>query len=144
MSEIRWKQRFENFKKANSNLVETADCIKQNSLNKIYTMALIQAFEMSFELAWKTMKDYLENDGILTDSPRTTIKEAFSSIANLAIIPMQDILGIDNSGRMNMPSTSGSNWTWRMDKNALKDSDAEKLFLLSKLYGRNINDSDEQ
>ena len=79
MSEIRWKQRFENFKKANSNLVETADCIKQNSLNKIYTMALIQAFEMSFELAWKTMKDYLENDGILTDSPRTTIKEAFSS-----------------------------------------------------------------
>jgi nucleotidyltransferase substrate binding protein (TIGR01987 family) len=79
MSEIRWKQRFENFKKANSNLIETADCIKQNELNKIYTMALIQAFEMSFELAWKTMKDYLENDGILTDSPRTTIKEAFSS-----------------------------------------------------------------
>ena len=79
MSEIRWKQRFENFKKANSNLVETADCIKQNKLNKIYTMALIQAFEMSFELAWKTMKDYLENDWILTDSPRTTIKEAFSS-----------------------------------------------------------------
>ena len=79
MSEIRWKQRFENFKKANTNLIETADCIKQNELNKIYTMALIQAFEMSFELAWKTIKDYLENDGILTDSPRTAIKEAFSS-----------------------------------------------------------------
>ncbi len=79
MPEIRWKQRFENFKKANANLVETSNCIKQDELNKIYTMALIQAFEMSFELAWKTMKDYLENDGILTDSPRTAIKEAFSS-----------------------------------------------------------------
>lgn len=79
MSEIRWKQRFKNFKKANANLVETSNFIKQGELNKIYTMALIQAFEMSFELAWKTMKDYLENDGILTDSPRTAIKEAFSS-----------------------------------------------------------------
>ena len=79
MPELRWKQRFENFKKANKNLLETAEEIDKSNLNKIYTMALIQAFEMSFELAWKTMKDYLENDGILTDSPRTTIKEAFSS-----------------------------------------------------------------
>ena len=40
---------------------ETIQYINQNGINKIYTMALIQAFEICFELAWKTMKDYLEN-----------------------------------------------------------------------------------
>ena len=79
MKEIRYLQRLENFKQANTNLLETVDCINQNGLNKIYIMALVQSFEMCFELAWKTMKDYLEYDGIITDSPRTTIKEAFST-----------------------------------------------------------------
>ena len=47
-------------------------------------MALIQAFEIVFELAWKTMKDYLEFSGIIANTPRETIKEAFSAniIAN--------------------------------------------------------------
>ena len=40
----------------------------------------------------------------------------------LAIIPMQDILGIDGRGRMNVPSTVGGNWTWRMKKPANKKS----------------------
>ena len=75
----RWQERLENYKKSVSNLDETLECIKQNGLNKIYTMALVQAFEISFELAWKTMKDYLEYNGIKTDTPRETIKAAFSS-----------------------------------------------------------------
>ena len=58
---------------------ETIQCIGQNGLNKIYTMALVQAFEICFELAWKTMKDYLEFNGIKTDTPRDTIKTAFST-----------------------------------------------------------------
>ena len=78
MQNIRWLQRFENFEKASINLNETIECIKQNGINKIYTMALIQAYEIVFELAWKTMKDYLEFNGIITDTPRETIKEAFS------------------------------------------------------------------
>ena len=78
MQNIRWVQRFENFEKASINLNETIECIKQNGINKIYTMALIQAYEIVFELAWKTMKDYLEFNGIITDTPRETIKEAFS------------------------------------------------------------------
>ena len=78
MQNIRWVQRFENFEKASTNLTETTECIKQNGINKIYTMALIQAYEIVFELAWKTMKDYLEFNGIITDTPRETIKEAFS------------------------------------------------------------------
>ena len=77
MNKIRWHERFENYKLALSNINETNDCISQNGLNKIYTMALIQAFEIVFELAWKTMKDYLEFEGINTDTPRQTIKTAF-------------------------------------------------------------------
>ena len=41
-------------------------------------MALVQAFEIAFELGWKTLKDYLEYTGTLTDTPRDTIKTAFS------------------------------------------------------------------
>ncbi len=78
MQKNRWIQRFENLEKAIQNFDDTIKCIKQDSLNKIYTMALIQAFEIVFELAWKTMKDYLEFNGIITDTPRETIKEAFS------------------------------------------------------------------
>ncbi len=77
MQKIRWHERFENFQLALVNINETYDCIQQNGLNKIYTMALIQAFEIVFELAWKTMKDYLEYEGIKTDTPRQTIKTAF-------------------------------------------------------------------
>ena len=66
------------------------------------------------------------------------IKASFASTAAYAIIPMQDVLGVGNEGRMNMPSTTGSNWTWRMKKNDLKKSLAENLAFLSKMYGRNL------
>lgn len=76
--EKRWVQRFENYKQALINFEETVDCIKKEGLSKIYTMALIQAFEIVFELAWKTIKDYLEFSGITVNTPREVIKEAFS------------------------------------------------------------------
>ena len=75
----RWQERLQNYKKSISNLEETIQCINQNGLNKIYIMALVQAFEICFELGWKTMKDYLEYNGISSETPRETIKAAFSS-----------------------------------------------------------------
>lgn len=77
-NEIRWTQRFENFQQSIKNIDETCEYIEREGLNKIYTMALIQAFEICYELAWKTMKDYLEYDGIKTTTPRETIKAAFT------------------------------------------------------------------
>ena len=77
-NEIRWEQRFENLQQSIKNIDETCECIKKEGLNNIYTMALIQAFEICYELAWKTMKDYLEYDGIKTTTPRDTIKSAFT------------------------------------------------------------------
>ena len=41
-------------------------------------MAIVQAYEMCFELAWKTMKDYLEYNGTEAENPRSVIKEAFA------------------------------------------------------------------
>lgn len=65
------------------------------------------------------------------------IKTVIASNAVYAVIPMQDILGTGNEGRMNMPATTGSNWTWRMETKGFSDKTAEELFFLSVLYGRN-------
>lgn len=77
MQKIRWKDRFQNYQLAIENINEAYECIQENGLNKIYIMALVQAFEMVFELAWKTIKDYLEYEGIKVDTPRETLKTAF-------------------------------------------------------------------
>ena len=65
------------------------------------------------------------------------IKTAFASVGAYAIIPMQDIIGITNEGRMNTPSTTGANWAWRMNKTDLKTSAAKELAFLSDMYARN-------
>ncbi|EQB89322.1 nucleotidyltransferase substrate binding protein (TIGR01987 family) [Clostridium punense] len=72
--DIRWKQRLSNFKKATTQLTEF---IEKDSLNKFEVQGLIQCFEYTFELAWKTMKDYLEFEGYEVKSPRATIQTAF-------------------------------------------------------------------
>ena len=50
----------------------------------------------------------------LEDGPEAFVKATFNSVSDICIIPMQDILGLDNSARMNIPSTIGGNWVWRM------------------------------
>ena len=72
--EIRWKQRFVNFEKAFLLLERT---VKIEKLSEAERGGLIQFYEVSFELSWKTMKDYLESIGFSTKSPRETIKQAF-------------------------------------------------------------------
>ncbi len=69
---------------------------------------------------------------------KAMIRAVIASSADYAVIPMQDITGIDNAGRMNMPSTTGTNWTWRMNKADLKAKSAQELSFLSALYGRNL------
>ena len=76
----------------------------------------------------------LVKSGILR---KELIKTVLSSTAVYAVIPMQDVLGTGNEGRMNMPSTTGTNWTWRMDSKAFSSKAAEELYFLSVLYGRN-------
>jgi nucleotidyltransferase substrate binding protein (TIGR01987 family) len=91
--DIRWKQRFENFSKACVLLSEINEYELENT-PAIICEGFIQRFEITFELAWKTVKDYLEYLGhTVQPSPRPVIKEAFSAkiIANgQAFISMLD------------------------------------------------------
>ncbi|KAF0127380.1 MAG: nucleotidyltransferase substrate binding protein [Elusimicrobia bacterium] len=73
---IRWKQRFENFERAYAQFVKIIDIPELSDIEK---MALIQAFEFVFELFWKTMRDYLEEEGFELDSPKKVIRQAFQS-----------------------------------------------------------------
>lgn len=64
------------------------------------------------------------------------IRTVYASPANLAIIPMQDVLGLGKEGRMNVPSTLGGNWNWRMLPGKLTVSKAEALKDLADTYFR--------
>lgn len=77
-TDIRWKQRFENFEKALRLLREALVESDQHSILEIE--GTVQRFEFTFELAWKTLKDYLEETGIPLSpgTPKNVIKEAFS------------------------------------------------------------------
>jgi nucleotidyltransferase substrate binding protein (TIGR01987 family) len=75
-SDIRWKQRLVHFRKAYALLEQTIAIERPSEAERA---GLIQFFEMSFELAWKVLKDYLEEEGFVPVSPRETIKLAFQS-----------------------------------------------------------------
>lgn len=70
------------------------------------------------------------------DAARALLREAWKSVASWAIAPMQDILGLGSEARMNIPSTLGGNWAWRMAEGAFTPSLARELRELSELYGR--------
>ncbi|HEY9844900.1 MAG TPA: 4-alpha-glucanotransferase, partial [Candidatus Caenarcaniphilales bacterium] len=64
------------------------------------------------------------------------IRLALSSVANQAILPVQDLLGLDSQGRMNYPSKPEGNWTWRYQAGALSDELRDRLKTMTYLYGR--------
>ncbi|MGN1090347.1 MAG: 4-alpha-glucanotransferase, partial [Huintestinicola sp.] len=65
------------------------------------------------------------------------IRTAYASVCDNCIIQMQDLLCLDNSARMNIPSTIGNgNWAWRMDRNALTKELSARLRKLAKTYYR--------
>ncbi|MBQ7288697.1 MAG: 4-alpha-glucanotransferase [Clostridia bacterium] len=61
---------------------------------------------------------------------------ALASVADTAILLMQDLLDLGSDARMNRPATLGQNWQWRMKYDAADSRLAEKLYSLTKLYGR--------
>lgn len=70
------------------------------------------------------------------DIRQAMIRAALSSTADTAVIPIQDYLGLDNSARMNLPSTLGNNWKWRLLPGELTEELAEEMAGLAKLYDR--------
>lgn len=72
----RWQQRFDNFEKAFSFLKKGATQEKYNLLEEA---GLVQTFEFTFELAWKTLKDKLILDGFDVSSPKQVLRTAFQA-----------------------------------------------------------------
>lgn len=74
LESIRWKQRYANFEKALKSLEKYVGVPIETELARA---GIIQLFVVAFELAWKTMKDYLKSHGLDVKSPRETIKQAY-------------------------------------------------------------------
>jgi len=74
LKEIRWKQRFSNLEKSFLLLRQTS---QNENLNMVEKAGFIKFFEISFELSWKTLKDYLDMQGYQVISPRDVLKTAF-------------------------------------------------------------------
>lgn len=75
--DIRWKQRFQNFEKSLQYLEQALNIPEPDIIQKA---GLIQFFEMSFELAWNVLKDYLEEQGFVEiKSPRSALKKSFET-----------------------------------------------------------------
>ena len=85
----------------------------------------------------KLIRDYL-GDHTSTDEElyHTVLVQAMRSCAKICILPVQDILGLDNTARMNQPSTVNVNWRWRMTAGALTDEVQKELLTLTRRYGR--------
>lgn len=78
--DIRWRQRFNQFKKALSQLREAVELAQERPLTKLEVQGLIQAFEFTHELAWKTLKDFLENRGVQNlYGPKDSTRAAFKA-----------------------------------------------------------------
>ncbi|SNS43289.1 nucleotidyltransferase substrate binding protein, HI0074 family [Anaerovirgula multivorans] len=77
--DTRWIQRFNNYKKALKQLEEAVELMGKRELTNLEKQGVIQAFEYTHELAWKTLKDFLENRGNTNIyGSRDATKEAFT------------------------------------------------------------------
>ena len=68
--------------------------------------------------------------------PAGLIRAAYTSVAETAVVPMQDVLGLGSEARMNTPGAETGNWTWRLPPGALTREDAARLKKLATLTGR--------
>ena len=99
-------------------------------------MTMGQWLETASNEAVAYAKSYMclnENEGLVWGAIRT----AMASVSDLCIIPMQDYLNLGAEARMNCPGTmSGDNWTWRAEEDYLQENLAQRIFDMTKLYGR--------
>jgi 4-alpha-glucanotransferase len=77
---------------------------------------------------------YLGTDG--SEIHWAFIRAVFASVANTAIVPLQDLLGLGHEGRMNQPGQPSGNWRWRVRAEALTDTVADRLRMLAATYDR--------
>lgn len=86
--DIRWKQRFDNYKRALKSMTEAVELAEQRDLSRLEQQGLIQGFEFTHELAWNVLKDYLEDQGFVQiigskNATRTAFKNELISDGNV-------------------------------------------------------------
>lgn len=86
-----------------------------------------------YELAY--LYEYL-NISSKEELPDAFIRLAYSSIANVVILQMQDILKLGNEARMNLPSTVGTNWRWRVGEETLSEERRAWIRTMATIYRR--------
>jgi 4-alpha-glucanotransferase len=64
------------------------------------------------------------------------IRAVFASVASIAVVPLQDVLGLGSEARMNLPGTIKGNWTWRYSRGALTEEIRDRLHALTRIYDR--------
>jgi len=77
---------------------------------------------------------YLNSDG--REINWDFIRAALASVADVAIVPLQDLLGLGNEARMNLPNSTSGNWTWRFEEEVLTEEIGTRLRDLTRTYGR--------
>ena len=82
--------------------------------------------------AW--VHTYLNTDG--SDICWDFIRTAWSSVADIAIAPLQDLFGLGSEARMNTPATLGQNWKWRFTWDMITEEMKTRLKKLTRIYGR--------
>lgn len=94
-------------------------------------------------LAWFNELDHGSRDYVCRylasgdcEMPWSLNRAALSSVAKTAILPMQDLLGLDKDSRMNTPGTVDGNWIWRFQWTQLHENLTNDLRQLNQLYGR--------
>ncbi len=78
--------------------------------------------------------DYLGSDG--REIHWDLIRAALTSVADLAVVPIQDVLGLGSEGRLNRPGDAAGNWRWRLAADQLTEELAGRLRRLTELTGR--------
>ena len=91
-------------------------------------------YNESTEEEKQQMREYFRIDE--SDPAWSFIRLAWSTVANIAIAPMQDLLRLDTEARMNFPGKASGYWKWRYKKDQLTGKHAEDLLKLTEIFGR--------
>lgn len=90
------------------------------------------------------LKEYTGINVTHTNAHLVLHRLALQSVCNLAIVPLQDIIGLGEEAIMNIPGSTEGNWTWRVKKEEIPGkSGIEKLYHLNKLFGRTLQEMEE-
>jgi 4-alpha-glucanotransferase len=84
----------------------------------------------------KKLSEYIGKNVLKKTIHWELVRLAMMSVANVVIIPMQDILGLGEKARMNLPASSKGNWEWRLTPEQLSSSLIRKLSKMTRIYGR--------